>query len=69
MNGVGSRERRVEFDVASRRRFGLAGSWSARIGWRGDVPVEYAYEGEPGEPVPFDLDAVDRQLAVLEGDE
>jgi hypothetical protein len=110
--------------LLSRRRFGLAGSWSARIGdaaglssadlatrpgaldrlagraalggpgpfgWDGDHLRVFEANGEyysdpfmnpeqtqdefvttrpePEEPVPFDLDAVNRRLAALEGDE
>lgn len=39
------------------------------VGFGGDSPVEYPYEDEPEEPVPFDLDAVNRRLSELEGDE
>jgi hypothetical protein len=42
---------------------------SVCVGFGGDSPVEYEYEDEPEEPAPFDLDAVNRQLAGLEGDE
>ena len=39
------------------------------VGFGGDSPVEYPYEDEPEERVPFDLNAVNRRLSELEGDE
>jgi hypothetical protein len=39
------------------------------VGFGGDSPVEYPYEDEPEEPAPLDLDAVNRRLAELEGDQ
>jgi hypothetical protein len=39
------------------------------VGFGGDSLVEYPYEDEPEEPVPFDLDAVNRRISELEGDE
>ena len=39
------------------------------VGFGGDSPVEYPYEDEPEEPAPFDLDAINRHLAELVGDQ
>lgn len=39
------------------------------VGFGGDCPVEYPYEEEPDEPAPFDLDAVNRRLGELGGDQ
>jgi len=38
------------------------------VAFESDSPLEYPCEDEPEEPVPFDLDAVDRRLAALDGD-
>lgn len=35
------------------------------VEFRGDSPVEYWYETEPGEPRPFGLNMVSRRLAAL----
>ena len=38
------------------------------VAFENDSPLEYPCEDEPEEPVPFDLDAVNRRLAALDGD-
>jgi len=35
------------------------------VAYKGDSPVEYWSEDDPGEPEPFDMAEVDRELAAL----
>jgi hypothetical protein len=35
------------------------------VAYRGDSPVEYWSEDDPGEPEPFDMAGVNRELAAL----